>query len=219
MDAGRFDRIVRAWTATGSRRPVLGFVAASAAGLLGLADLSAKKKKKKKVKLCLNGQTITVPKQQQGSYLNQGATSGACSGACGPCQGDKTCQNGTCACPNGEIECDTNICVPANAECCSDGQCQGVGRICRHGRCVTGQGTCPSGSDSCTFADAICNRDCRCFQSTEGETRCGASISGDCGNCQSTADCVALYPDTPGVFCIKSGPNCCPSSCQRPCPS
>ena len=78
MDANHFDRIVRTWAEPGSRRPVLGLLAGGIAGLAGLTETAGKRKKKKKVTLCLNGQTITVPKKQQGSYLGQGATAGKC---------------------------------------------------------------------------------------------------------------------------------------------
>ena len=75
MDPDRFDRITRTWTTVGSRRPLLGLAAGALAGVIGLVESDAKKKKKK-VTLCLNGQTITVPKKKQGSYVRQGATSG-----------------------------------------------------------------------------------------------------------------------------------------------
>ena len=59
-DASRFDHIVRTWAETGSRRSILGLLAGGVAGLAGLTRASGKRKKK--VTLCLNGQTIAVPK-------------------------------------------------------------------------------------------------------------------------------------------------------------
>jgi hypothetical protein len=242
MDASHFDRIVRTWAEAGSRRPILGLLAGGVAGLAGLTEASGKrKKKKKKVTLCLNGATITVPKKKQGSYLSQGATAGkcpatcvrqctgktcgpdGCGGSCGGCPEGKTCQGGACACPAGEFECETNVCVPLNAVCCTDGQCSS-GKRCLHGQCVTWQGTCPAGADFCIAAHFCPGTDnCLCVQSTEGETRCGSGvgIKPPCEVCDTTADCEAQFPDIPGVFCVETGngPNCCEGACVRPCPS
>lgn len=241
MDASRFDHIVRTWAEAGSRRPILGMLAGGVAGLVGLAETTGKRKKKKKVTLCLNGSTITVPKKKKGSYLKRGATTGkcpatctkrctgktcgpdGCGGSCGSCPGDKTCQNGACACPPGEIDaCGADICVPPNAQCCTNDQCD-AGERCVRGQCLTWQGTCQPDADSC-LGGVACNSnpDCGCYQSTEGETRCGSwvDIDPDCGVCETTADCVAEFPGIPGVFCVEQGdgPNCCPGSCLRPCP-
>jgi hypothetical protein len=244
MDASRFDHMVRTWAEAGSRRPLLGLLAGGVAGLAGLTRATGKrkKKKKKKVTLCLNGATITVPKKQQGGYLSQGATAGkcpatcvkqctgktcgpdGCGGTCGSCKGDKTCQGGTCACPPGELDdCGGDICVPPGAQCCDDGQCpQGFGLRCLHGQCVAWQGTCPPAADS-SSSGVGCNGNvtCGCYQSTEGETRCGTGgMDPPCEVCENTADCVAQFPDIPGVFCVHKGdgPNCCPGACLRPCP-
>ena len=243
MDASRFDYIIRTWALAGTRRPFLGLLAGGVAGLVGLTEASGKrKKKKKKVTLCLNGATITVPKKKQGSYLKQGATAGkcpancvrnctgktcgpdGCGGSCGACQGDKTCQGGACACPPGDIDdCGNDICVPADAQCCTDGQCSGLpGRRCIRGQCLDWQGACPTGADGCAGTGSACGLtlNCGCFQSTEGDTRCSASIppSGTCEICTTTADCVAQFPDIPGVFCVNPGTDCCPGACRMPCP-
>jgi hypothetical protein len=244
MDASRFDRIVRSWVEAGSRRPILGVLLGGAAGLVGLADTPGKRKKKKKVALCLNGATITVPKKKKGSYLSRGATTGECpptclrqctgktcgsdncGGSCGSCPGDKTCQGGTCACPAGEYECLDDICVPMDAVCCTEVQCNYPslpGRRCLHGECVTWEGTCPAAADSCS-STVGCNgnANCGCYQSTEGETRCGSGVGMNppCDVCDSSADCMAQFPGIPGVFCVEKGDgaNCCPRACLRPCP-
>jgi len=244
MDPSYFDRIVRSWATPGSRRPVLGLLAGGAASLAGLAGTSGKRKKKKKVTLCLNGQTLTVPKKQQGSYLSQGATAGkcpatcvpqcsgktcgadGCGGSCGSCKGDKTCQGGTCACPPGDIDvCGGDICVPPDAQCCTDGNCSGLpGRRCFRGQCLDWQGTCPIGADACAGTGSACGQtsNCGCYQSTEGETRCGTGLGvlPDCERCKTSADCVAQFPQFLGVFCKKGeGAGCgCPGVCLQPCP-
>jgi hypothetical protein len=243
MDASRFDRIVRTWAEAGSRRPILGLLAGGVAGLAGLTGAAGKrKKKKKKVTLCLKGQTITVPKKKQGSYLSQGATAGkcpatcvkqctgktcgpdGCGGSCGSCQGDLTCQGGTCACPAGETECAPGVCAPLIAQCCTDDNCQGVGQRCLHGSCVAWQGTCPVGADTCVSPQGCNgNPDCLCFQSTEGETRCGSRLfrEFECERCTTSDDCKEQLPDIPGVFCKQDEQaGCgCPGVCLQPCPS
>lgn len=240
MDAHRFERIVRTWAEAGSRRPILGVLIGGGASLAGLTAASGKRRKKKKpVTLCLNGETITVPKKKQGSYLRQGATAGkcppcvrqctgktcgpdGCGGSCGSCRGDKTCQGGTCACPPGEVnDCGGDICVPLGSVCCTDGQCAYLpGLRCVHGQCLTWQGTCPVGADTCLSPQA-CSGSCGCYQSTEGETRCGMSlgIHPDCDRCETSADCVAQFPQFPGVFCKQGEGGCgCPGVCLQPCP-
>ncbi len=76
----------------------MGLLAASASLPLLGPDATDAKRKKKKVKLCLNGQTITVPKKKRGSYISRGATPGACLGVCTPggCSGGQVCDAGTC---------------------------------------------------------------------------------------------------------------------------
>lgn len=84
MDANRFDRIVRAISASAnanaSRRRVTGLLAGSATGgLLGAASLRADaKKKKKKAPVCHEGQTIQVSKKAKNKHLAHGDTLGAC---------------------------------------------------------------------------------------------------------------------------------------------
>jgi hypothetical protein len=116
MDDRQFDDLVR--TLSRSRRSVLGLGAA-----LGVAPLVAEaRKKKKKVKLCLNGQTISVPKKKRGAYFNQGATAGACSTtpcarSCAgkPCGAGDGC-GGTCDCPAGQI-CGNGACHACDVTC------------------------------------------------------------------------------------------------------
>jgi hypothetical protein len=225
MDGNQFDGLLRTATVARSRRIAAFSVLGGMIGLLGLGETAAgrhkKHKKKKRGSPPVSPPPTTSP--PAGCQRNgEGRTCGddGCSGSCGSCLGDKTCQGGACVCPSGEIECDTNICVPPDAQCCTDGQCPG--RVCVRGQCVTWQDTCPAGSDSCASTPNACGRtlQCGCYQSTEGDTRCGTAPDslGQCEVCHTSADCVALYPEIPGVFCRTSGTNCCPGTCRKPCP-
>ena len=124
MDAGRFAGTTRALGLAWARRPILGLLAGSTTGILGMAKSSArKKKKKKKVTLCLNGQTIKVPKKKQKNYLSQGATPGTCApsppcrASCTgkPCGTDDGC-GGTCGCPAGQL-CQAGTCHTCDVTC------------------------------------------------------------------------------------------------------
>ena len=105
------------------------------------------------------------------------------------------------------------------------------GTACIDGDCVTQQGTCPTGEDLCPdLLSFECNGDrfCSCFTSTEGSTRCANNSdfggTGSCGQCRSSADCEASFPDIPGVFCVRTaGTLCCDGDsfgfCLAPCPT
>ena len=146
MDDDHFlDTLARSLTTTGSRRSAL------AAGLSSLLAFSAlptaakrkKKKKKKKIEelvtLCVNGQTLTVPKSVALSLIAQGATYGACPPPppppppCVPTCGAAHCGpdgcGGTCG-----------TCNPTTEQCCNCGP--------------TRPGECLSNLNSC---DIICN--------------------------------------------------------------
>jgi hypothetical protein len=93
---------------------------------------------------------------------------------------------------------------------------------------VTGQGTCATGDNFCTSTAKTCNgrSDCPCRITSEGTTRCGGNAAPGtfCGQCGSTAECQALYPTIPGVFCMAGGSGCCNSTaprgnCSFPCPT
>jgi hypothetical protein len=225
MDARDFDTVTRALAGVLTRRRVVGLLGGlGLSGLIGHSGAEAKHKKKKKHKKPTSPPSPPAsPPPQTGCVRTcNGKACGndGCGGSCGTCQGNKTCQGGICACPGGEIECLTNICVPQDAQCCTDGQCSNR-QVCLHGQCVTWQDTCPAGSDSCGDTPAVCGgNQCGCYQSTEGDTRCGTALDalGQCEVCQTSADCVALYPTIPGVFCRTSGTQCCSGTCRKPCP-
>jgi hypothetical protein len=133
------------------------------------------------------------------------------------CCGGGKCKGKACKCTNGRVRCEET--------CCASGE------ICAAGTCLTGQGTCASGADSCLVATISCNQrsNCSCYQSAEGTTRCGEPripITA-CGNCTSSAQCAASFPNDPGVFCaidIGGQANGCGCSagegtCVPPCPA
>ncbi len=79
MNATAFDRIAQRLSMAAGRRAVL--VSLAVAGVAGIAgsgpDAAAAKKKKKSI-VCLAGQTLTISKKKQKSFLKRGATLGAC---------------------------------------------------------------------------------------------------------------------------------------------
>jgi hypothetical protein len=211
MDADRFDRIVRRLAAIrSSRRAVHQLAGAGLSWTLverfGIAEVEARKKKRKKRKKCKGGTK-------------------KCGKTC--CGGGKTCQNGTCACPAGQKDCQgtcipiSNCCAHAECpvgrqcckgacivvdECCVDIDCP-LGKICDQSQCVTGQGNCPAGANSCMSGDIECGSGCYCFQTMAGETRCGRGGAGTCNECTVDASCASYGP---GAFCAKdAGPPGC----------
>lgn len=168
MDARRFDQLVRHWTEAQPRRPLLGLAVGGATGLLWLRNVPAKhkKRKSKKVTLCLNGQTITVPRKKQGSFVRQGATVGPCpgGGGDGPCRADgdcdrcarETCQAGVCGCPDDMVRDTNGICHTPRLNCYAVGQtvssptlcCSGTGSQIQFGFfCIPGTTTCAQNQD------------------------------------------------------------------------
>jgi hypothetical protein len=124
------------------------------------------------------------------------------------------------------IDCNGDVINPGCTACCLDSDC-GAGQICSLGTCVAGQGTCASGDNFCANTAKTCDGrpDCQCRITSEGTTRCGGNaVTGVCGECGSTAECQALHPAIPGVFCMAGGTGCCNGTaprgdCVRPCPS
>ena len=88
MDATRFDRVTRGWSAHLTRRTTLCFLVGGSLPVLGSA-LAAHAKKKKTITLCLDGQTVKKPKKKARKLEKRGATRGKCEplrcGNGGPC--------------------------------------------------------------------------------------------------------------------------------------
>lgn len=103
------------------------------------------------------------------------------------------CVSGTCACPTGSIEC--------NSECTavSDTNCGACGAVCGSPRsCANGACKCPGNQIYC--AD-------RCVSATEDESNCGACNR----RCPAGADCVLGHCSCPagrsacGDACVDKG--------------
>lgn len=253
MDDARFDHFARTIAGLTSRRGLLGVAAAlpvvGSGGLL-VADTAAKrrqrrredrddvqdekKKKKKKVTLCLNEQTIRVPKKKKKKFLNQGATPGECP-ICVPESKATTC-NGKCGSQVNNcgqaVDCGSCDCNPVCAECfvCegTPGTCvpETLGTACGQGpRCVDGQeraqDTC-DGSGTC-FEDG--GQSCRpylCAGTVCGEPPC--SGDGDCDAnafCSGSGECQFLGNDGDGCEaddeCFSG--QCCSNVCRQCCDS
>jgi hypothetical protein len=131
VDATRFDGLARTVGGRLSRRG-LGRVAAAVAvlpALDGALDARAKKRRVrgehnirgKKAIMCLNGQTIKVPKKKRKKYLRQGATRGKCPTGCTPTCAPGACGmadgcGGTCGCARGAM-CMEGTCQPCTVTC------------------------------------------------------------------------------------------------------
>jgi hypothetical protein len=212
MNERIFDAITRHAAAPISRRGIThalaGLVLGGAwASLLSIGNAEAKKKgKRKKRRTC------------KGNKKKCGKKCISKSDCCVECSGGKTCQDGKCACPSGEYDCQ-GTCIP-EGECCTAADCDS-GEICVQGQCVTGQGTCQAGQDVCIdITDECGGGDCYCYTSMSNETRCGFKLSlTDCLACSSDTECAAFFPDIPGVFCVlDTGENCvCGGVCYAPC--
>lgn len=144
--------------------------------------------------VCLNGQTLIVPKKKKGSHLSQGAFAGACrtgsspptcsdgarngdetgvdcGGSCPKCSDNQQCQEGL-DCLSGH--CNAGTC----AACTADNQCP-TGCLCNPiggpGTCVRGGGSltlagrdcglCPSGTGACTMFANVTVCQPRCGES------------------------------------------------------
>lgn len=138
MDSNTFDQLTRHLRARRSRRAGLLLLTGGVLGGFGIHEpnetLGKHKKRKKKVTLCLNGQTISVPKKNQGTFLGAGAAVGGCPGGGGPAP--ECTEAGDCA---------SFLCVNSTCETCqSDADC---------GRDWAGQCYCLNGSGQCFSID------------------------------------------------------------------
>lgn len=154
MDDSRFDEIAARVAFTLNRRRGLGLLAGASLPLTGLTDSpSARSKKAKKVTLCVNGQTVSVPKKKAKKLLQKGATKGNCASRCP--SGQKVCQNRCIR--------DADCCNCRPGEDCLNGRCVAVvttaaPRCGNGGPCVVfqGQGVLGSVLSGLTGADVFC---------------------------------------------------------------
>lgn len=235
MDAHHFDALSRALSTGGSRRRILGMLAAApvAGGLatvIAPRDSGAKKKrrrnKRKKPKpACSPDSAAQTCAGKCGSVTNNcgqrvDCGSCVCSPSCPVCQ---VCDGSRGLCvPNAAVRglwCGEHgepgqVCQ-INGACRCDATSCPAGKLCLGQQCVDPQGTCPTSADTCDVT-VTCNgnEQCYCRISTEGDTRCGGgALAGGgietCGECTSTAECATLYPAVPGAFCLRGGTGCC----------
>lgn len=169
MDQERIDRLARRVAGGLSRRRLASFTGLGVAALVGLPTGAAAKKKKKKVTLCLDGQTIQVPKKKVGKFrqANPGAVPGACQGSCTP----TTCTARSIQCGpladgcGGTLQCGE----------CGEGAFDEI-LTCVEGICKTCNGRCP--------ADAL-----GCMKTIDDVLICQPAIVCLPGNCERDADC------------------------------
>jgi hypothetical protein len=223
MDMARFDQLTRNISTKLSRRAFASALGLGAVALSKRVDAKKKaggKKKKKQKKTC-------TP-QCAGKACS---ASDGCGGICDTCASiGRVCLGGACQCPGGTRQCQGG-CI-ANDACCVTADCE-ADEICARNECVIGQGICVDDSNACVTGLPTCSaaNDCFCRLSKEGETRCGGTQVGNCGACQTSADCTTLHPDIPGIFCVEgvTVPGqpvfeqlCCTTGqnlCVRPCPN
>jgi hypothetical protein len=125
-------------------------------------------------------------------------------------------------------------CAPnCTGKTCGDDGCGGscgvcgVTELCAQGKCVVGRGTCPTAADVCNGYISECGsvssgQDCNCWTTMANEIRCGNRRPLHNGNdvCRNDAQCVVLFPEIPGVFCMQDTGEGCPGggACFAPCP-
>lgn len=206
MEHPQFDRLVRAFGQGYSRRTVTMLVgAALALPLTGRNSTVAKRKKKKKVTLCLDGETITVPKKKTGGFLKQGATPGACppgggSGCpCDPCLRE-ICVGSRCECPGGMARDSKGVCGVVRG-CTAVGQTAASPALCCSGQgnpissslvyCIPGNTTCASDSDCLNSQHCVGNLCASAYVAAVGE-QCAERAFDICSNRNqcSTALCT-----------------------------
>ena len=196
MDTNRFDSIIRSLVA---RRTALALLFSTALASQGAGDTGARRKRKRRKKRSKSPSLLVPPASPPVPV----------------------------GCPDGTKPCGSD-CIP-QGNCCTSADC-GPFRLCSLGVCVIGQGTCPADANPCATVGAPfhpCGAGgsiCECFRNTVGEVRCTSGmLSSGCRDCITDDDCQQKFPDTPGAFCARLGPNCpCPNPsdtvCMRPCP-
>jgi hypothetical protein len=154
-----------------------------------------------------------------------------CDGKCYKLDTDENhCGDCDTACAAGETCCD-GACVDLESDAANCGSC---GTTCAEAvACVAGvcdpSSECPADAAFCSLEGPVyvCggpDTNCACSPTTEGTVRCGdlTTEGALCGQCRSSADCVALGFGA-GAFCAKSIGDCCGPTldnvCRRPCPA
>ena len=203
VDANQFDALATRFTTQLIRRRSVGLL--SLVGLTGTSlsdEAEGKPRKRKKVRLCLNGETITVPRKKKGGYLSQGATQGACVAL---------------SCPTGQTRCGS-ACVNLSSDHAHCGACSspcGAGQACSAGLCVCTPASCPNGccnGTNCLSGDSAtsCGRAGNACDACPGVEACSDGV---CQGCSSTctAGCCS------GSTCLTSGSNSRCGDSGAPC--
>jgi hypothetical protein len=225
VDHQRFDDLARSLVAGGTRRRVLGALAAAAIGLAaGRPEADAARRCPKKKERC-NGDCVPVCK---GDMIRNRRTSRCeCPDgmkACGTtCVGDDRCCPGEKACGGGCIH--EAVCCPHTHKACPDGTClpMDAGKCCPavEQACAAAPGGCCNtlAGEECT-ADGCCNTlvgettvcNNRCVDVASDPDHCGA-----CGNrCQAGCQvCDNGTCRTTGT-CCQPGQIDCGGRCLNP---
>jgi hypothetical protein len=219
MDRFDFDHLTRAVAVSSRRRVVAALGTALAAALLGVQTEPETYAKAKHTKRHRANQSDTHQRHRHGSRDVQASRkkrkhrgSGGktcvpqceatkpcgddgCSGSCGTCAVDETCQNGTCNCRpdcTGKT-CGSDGCGGSCGGCAANEACQGGscvcqsqcdGKTCGPDGCGGSCGTCGA-NELCDAGSCLCQPDC-------GSKVCGGDgCGGNCGECrdQGAATC------------------------------
>lgn len=238
MEDQKFDALVARLASGLTRRGAISALAA--AGAAQLFESAEARKKKKNVKICRNGQTLSVTKKKKRKHLKPGDTAGPCPAPGTTSRPTTTSRPPRCqasapnfcarldfcvdACPGGKVfDPDSCACVcPAVATCCS---CtRGSEFLCFQGvaNAVACETACSdAGGTGATFAggnggSAVCdfvNDTCRVTCEPEAMA-CSCSAGKSC--CEDVlGGCCPI--DTPFccplVCCPATAPRCCKFNC------
>ncbi|MCA9879178.1 MAG: hypothetical protein KC442_15410 [Thermomicrobiales bacterium] len=179
MDADRFDAFARLAAPLSRRRGVrlLGLLGALGVSQVAIMDEAAAKKKKK-VRLCLRGQTITVPKKKREQFLLNGARLGACP--------PPTCTDSLKNGDETDVDCGGSCPRCANGLVC-DSRDDCASALCVDSRCVScvpnNCGTDANGGCFCDLPAGGGPRVCNTRNESATETNCGL--------CPAGTNCVA----------------------------
>ena len=234
MDHDRFDALSRRLGTPGTRRSLLGTLAALGAALG--RGLTANARDRLIVCVADDGTTRRV---RCGGRCN-GKVVCCGDGDCGPrqrcqrhrcvadpavcrdrdCPGDLRCRDGQCQCPANRKRCGTR-CVPQGG-CCSNAACAD-GQTCRQGTCTCTANSCAGccDGDTCVSEGGCCsgNRICQSGSCTtpvatleDCQGQCAyanlpatTTVCGATVSCPNCAECTTLGCNS-GAFSLSSGP-------------
>jgi hypothetical protein len=200
MDDSRFDNVLRALTASPSRRAVLRALGALALG--GGVGTSLEEAEARKCSECKKKRNGRCRKRPDGTYCSVGTcTNGRCGCASiddcyvngGSGSDGQVCQEGKCVCTDSR----THRCpgIGFCGECCATGECP-EGKFCQ---------SVQSGPYLC-YCNPLVAVECQqvCIPK-ECASQCAKSCSGSGANC-GCGDYLSCQAEAPGVFhCLPTG--------------